>query len=365
MLEIDLNKIQDNANFMINLCKKNNISVAGVVKCVNAQPDITNTLRDCGCEYISSSRIEQLLNTKNNNQNIQTMLIRMPMKNEIEQVIQSVDVSLNSELDTIISLNNEAMNQNKIHKVILMIDLGDLREGIIDEETAVKTSQYIETKLKNIKLYGVGTNLGCYGAIKPSVKNLNKLCEIAQKIEKEIGRQLDIISGGATTTLPLLLDGILPPRINNLRIGEAIIVGRDLIDHWGYELNKTHKDTMILYAEVVEIKDKPSHPIGEMFLDALGNKPKFEDKGIRKKALLAVGKQDFGDDKDLVCLDKDIEILGSSSDHLILDITDSKIEYEVGDIISFGMFYSNVLYLNLSEYVNKKYKKIKIKVENT
>ena len=128
-----------------------------------------------------------------------------------------------------------------------------------------------------------------------------------------------------------------------------------MIDYWGYDLDKMHKDTMILKAEVIEIKEKPTYPIGEMFLDAFGNKPVYEDKGIRKRAILAVGKQDFVNDRDLVPSDENVEIVGSSSDHLIVDIQDSDTNFQVGDIMSFGMFYSNALYLTSSKYVNKHY----------
>ena len=133
------------------------------------------------------------------------------------------------------------------------------------------------------------------------------------------------------------------------------IVGRDLIDYWGYELDYMHKDTMILKAEIIEIKYKPSYPIGEMFLDAFGNKPKYEDRGIRKRAILAVGRQDFVNDRDLVSLNSGVVIIGSSSDHLIVDIEEAVDNYSIGDIMSFGMFYSNALYLSSSRYVSKHY----------
>ncbi|MGL5348708.1 MAG: alanine racemase [Peptostreptococcaceae bacterium] len=355
LLEIHLDKIEDNINYLVNLCKGKGINIAGVIKGVNAQSDITKLLLEGGCKYIASSRIEQLIQAKEENENIDTMLIRTAMKSEMKSVVKNIEISLNSELETIIGLNLECKNQNKKHKIILMMDLGDLREGIFDKEELIQTAVYIESNLDNIVLYGIGTNLSCYGSIKPSIENLNYLCEVAQEIEAVIGRKLDMISGGSTTSLPLVIDKELPSRINNLRIGEALIIGRDLIDYWKYDLKKMHKDTMILKAEIIEIKEKPSYPIGEMFLDAFGNKPTYTDKGIRKRAILAVGKQDFVNDRDLVTLDEGVEIVGSSSDHLIIDITDSPIDFKLGNIMSFGMFYSNALYLTQSKYVKQKY----------
>ena len=304
---------------------------------------------------MASSRIEQLTDLKGKNIEKETMLIRMPMKHEIKEVVKHIDISLNSEINTINLLEKECKKQKKEHKIILMVDLGDLREGFFNKEELIDVTLYIENNLEYVKLYGIGTNLSCYGSIKPSHENLSYLCEIAQDIEDKIGRKLDIISGGSTTSLPLLFDNKMPSKINNLRIGEALIIGRDLIDYWGYDLDKMHKDTMILKAEVIEIKEKPTYPIGEMFLDAFGNKPVYEDNGIRKRAILAVGKQDFVNDRDLVPLDENIEIVGSSSDHLIVDIQDSDTNFQVGDVMSFGMFYSNALYLTSSKYVNKHY----------
>ncbi len=355
LLEINLNKIADNTKYLVDLCNKNNISIAGVIKGVNADEEVVNVLADGGCKYLASSRIEQLTDLKEKNIEKETMLIRMPMKHEIKEVVKYIDISLNSEINTINLLEKECKKQKKEHKIILMVDLGDLREGFFNKEELIDITLYIENNLEYVKLYGIGTNLSCYGSIKPSHENLSYLCEIAQDIEDKIGRKLDIISGGSTTSLPLLFDNKMPSKINNLRIGEALIIGRDLIDYWGYDLDKMHKDTMILKAEVIEIKEKPTYPIGEMFLDAFGNKPVYEDKGIRKRAILAVGKQDFVNDRDLVPSDENVEIVGSSSDHLIVDIQDSDTNFQVGDIMSFGMFYSNALYLTSSKYVNKHY----------
>ena len=355
LLEINLNKIADNTKYLVDLCNKNNISIAGVIKGVNADEEVVNVLADGGCKYLASSRIEQLTDLKGKNIEKETMLIRMPMKHEIKEVVKHIDISLKSETNTINLLEKECKKQKKEHKIILMVDLGDLREGFFNKEELIDVTLYIENNLEYVKLYGIGTNLSCYGSIKPSHENLSYLCEIAQDIEDKIGRKLDIISGGSTTSLPLLFDNKMPSKINNLRIGEALIIGRDLIDYWGYDLDKMHKDTMILKAEVIEIKEKPTYPIGEMFLDAFGNKPVYEDKGIRKRAILAVGKQDFVNDRDLVPLDENIEIVGSSSDHLIVDIQDSDTNFQVGDVMSFGMFYSNALYLTSSKYVNKHY----------
>ncbi|MGL5316463.1 MAG: alanine/ornithine racemase family PLP-dependent enzyme [Peptostreptococcaceae bacterium] len=355
LLEIDLNKIYENAKYITDICKGLDISIAGVIKGLNAQTGVVEKLIEGGCEYIASSRIEQLVEIKEKGFDKEVMLIRMPMQREIVEVVKNIDISLNSELETIKKLNRECEIQNKTHKIILMMDLGDLREGFIDEEELIDTAVYIESNLKYIKLYGVGTNLSCYGSIKPSFDNLNKLCQVAEGIEEKISRKLDIVSGGATTTLPLIFENNIPERINNLRVGEAILIGRDLVDYWGYNDVKLHTDTLKLKAEIIELKKKPSYPIGEMFIDAFGNKPTYEDRGIKTRAILGIGKQDFVSHSSLIPLTEGVEVIGSSSDHLIVEINNNVESFKVGDIITFGMYYPNALYLTASNYVTKEY----------
>jgi predicted amino acid racemase len=342
---------------MVDLCGKKGISVAGVVKGFNGLPEVVEEFVKAGCKYIASSRMDQIINLKEYGIKAPMMLIRIPMFSEIEDLVKYVDVSLNSELETLNLIEQECVRQNKKHKVILMFDLGDLREGVFDEEEFIELTLYVEKELNNVKLYGIGTNLGCYGSIKPTENNLGRLCNIAENIEKRINRKLDIISGGATTSIPLIIDNKMPYRINNLRIGEGMILAKDLDEYWGYDMSFMHQDTFILKAQVVEIKDKPSHPIGEIFIDAFGNMPKYEDKGIRKRAILAVGKQDFGFHDKIIPKTKGVEIIGSSSDHLIVDIENCVEEVKLGDIIEFYLYYPAMLYLTSSKSVTKVFRK--------
>ncbi|MGL6105107.1 alanine racemase [Romboutsia sp.] len=355
ILEIHLNKIYENTRYMTDLCNKHKITVAGVIKGLNGEPLVAEKMIQGGCKYIASSRVSQLINLKSKGINIENMLIRIPMIGELDEVVNYVDISLNSEKQIINKIEEECKRQNKEHKIILMMDLGDLREGIIDEAEFINLALYVENNLSKVKLFGIGTNLSCYGSIKPSIDNLNKLCNVAEIIENKINRKLDIISGGATTTLPLILDNKIPNKINNLRLGEGIIVARDLPSLWGYNINNMHIDTCVLKAEIIEIKNKPSYPIGEMFVAAFGDSPIYEDKGIRKRAILGIGKQDFVFDNSLIPLDEGVEIVGSSSDHLIVDLENSNKDFKLGDVLNFGLFYANILYLSSSDYIEKVY----------
>lgn len=354
-VEIDLNKIFENAKLLTQLAEKNGIEICGVVKGSDSSPLIAKRFMEAGCTSIGDSRIEKIAMMKESGVDAQMLLLRLPMLCEAEHVVAYADISLNSEKMVLEALNEQALKQDKIHKVILMMDLGDLREGYYDKYEMTDTAKYVEEELKGLRLHGIGTNLGCFGAIRPSSHNLTQLCEIAKSIEDKIGRKLDIVSGGATSSLTLLYDEKMPEGINHLRVGEGILLARDLPDIWNYEMKGFNQHNFTLRAQIIEIKEKPSHPVGEIFIDAFGNTPEYEDRGIRKRALAAIGKKDIGHHESLIPRLEGLTVEGSSSDHLIMDITDCKTSLKVGDIVEFDMYYQSMLYLTSSESVKKIY----------
>lgn len=355
LLQINQNKIYENARIVVEKCKEKGISISGVIKGFNGLNCIVKEFVRAGCAQIASSRSEKLIELRKQGLKTTTMLIRLPMESEIDELVRYIDISLNSEWRTIELIEEACRKQKKQHGVVLMFDLGDLREGFFDPKELISQALYIENNLSYVKLMGIGTNLGCYGSVRPTSENLGRLSALAEEINVMIGRKLEIVSGGGTTSLPLLFQGKMPPGINNLRVGEGILLNRDLPDLWNTHIPGMHQDTFILKTQIIEIKDKPSYPIGEIYVDAFGNKPIYEDRGIRKRALLAVGKQDFVEHDKLIPSEEGIEVIGSSSDHLIVDIENSKRKLKVGDVIEFYMSYSPMLYLCSSEWVKKKY----------
>ena len=338
-LKIDLNKLAANTRETVKLCHNENVSVAGVIKGCGGIPRCAKTMETAGCDYIASSRINQLRDARAFGVEAPTMLIRIPMLSEAENAVRYSDFSLHSEMEVLKAFEKAAAEQEKQHGVILMAELGDLREGIWDEGEMMAAALYVENECRHIRLAGVGTNVGCYGSVLATAEKLQELVVIAEKIESAIGRELDIISGGATTSVPRILDADMPERINNLRIGEAIVVAKDLYDLYGYQIPGLYRDCFVFRAEIVELKNKPSHPIGEISYDAFRNKPTYEDRGIRKRAIIAAGKVDFAYMDQIVPRTKGVEILGGASDHTILDIEDSEVEFKVGDIVEFDIYY--------------------------
>jgi len=282
-----------------------------------------------------------------------TVLLRLPMECEIEEAVKYVDISFNSEITTIRSLNEEAEKQGKVHKIVLMIDVGDLREGLFFKEEEKIFDTVAETLLmKNIELFGVGVNLTCYGAIIPTDENLSVLVDMAEKIERKFNIRLEMRSGGNSSSLYLIWKSGLPKGINNLRVGEAFLLGNDTA--YGERVPGTSGDALTLEAQIIELQGKPSIPIGEIGVDGFGQRPSFEDRGTIKRAILAIGKQDADPDS-LKPIDRGIDILGASSDHMIADVTKSEREYKVGDVIGFELEYRGLLKAATSMYVERFY----------
>lgn len=354
-LEINLAHLKHNVAKVVEKCGSCGIQVAGVIKGATGLVEVAKQFDEGGAAFIASSRLEQIEDAKNAGIQKPMMLIRVPMISEVSDVIRLADVSLNSELSVVKALNEEAGSQGKIHKVIIMADMGDLREGYWDKEEMADVCCYIEKELDNIQLIGIGTNVGCYGSISPTVETLDQLVEVAEHIETRLGRKLEYISGGATSSLMRVWDGDIPERINLLRVGEGILLARDLDVFYGYDMSELYQDVFRLKAEVIEVKDKPSHPVGTIAVDAFGHTPTYVDRGIRRRALLAVGKVDYGDPLELLPLEKGIEVLGASSDHTIIDIEDAEKDWKVGDIMEFDICYATIVYLTNCRNVNIAY----------
>ncbi|WZL75038.1 ornithine racemase Orr [Clostridiaceae bacterium 35-E11] len=345
-LEVDLNKIKHNTKVLAERCKRSNIQLAGVTKVFCGNPEIAQAIVEGGVVMLADSRIENL--KKIASIEIPKLLLRLPMKSQVEDVVKYGDISLNSELETIKALGQAAVAQDKVHKIILMIDLGDLREGVWQDHAIDIVGDIL--KLEGIQLIGIGTNLTCYGGVIPNTQNLGMLTEIASMIENQFDISLEIISGGNSSSLYLLEKDEMPKRINHLRLGESVLLGRETA--YGNIIKDTYQDAFTFVAEIIELKEKPSTPIGEIGVDAFGNKPTFVDRGIRKRAILGVGRQDVSV-TNITPLDKRIIILGASSDHLIMDVTDCEKEYRVGDEIRFEVEYGALLQLMTSEYIQK------------
>lgn len=346
MITVELNKIRHNASKIVALCENAKIEPAAVTKVFCAYPEIAQAVVEGGIKILADSRLENLI--KLQNLTVKKIMLRLPMISQVKDLVKYADISLNSELETIREIGKAAVEQGKVHDIILMVDLGDLREGFLVGDLVDEVEEILT--IPGVKLVGIGTNLTCYGGVIPKPENLGQLVNLTKEIQERYSLNLEIVSGGNSSSYYLIEENLIPEGINNLRFGEVLLFGRE--SAYGKLIPDLYNDAFTMSAEIIEIKDKPSLPLGEIGMDAFGKKPEFVDKGVRRRAILAVGKQDV-DISEIEPKDEDISIFGGSSDHLIIDITDSKTKYKVGDIIDFKLNYVSVLRLMTSSYIYK------------
>ncbi|MDR2089550.1 MAG: alanine/ornithine racemase family PLP-dependent enzyme, partial [Clostridiales Family XIII bacterium] len=344
-------KLRHNIDQIKARCEARGVRLTGVIKGFSGIPACAKVFEEAGCQYIGTSRLEQIADAVEYGVKGPFMLIRLPMLCEAEDTVRLAEISLNSEPDVLRALDAAAAKQGKRHKVVLMADLGDLREGFWDRRELLEAALLVERELSHLYLAGVGTNLGCYGSIFPTAEKLNELVDCAEMTEARIGRRLDILSGGGSTSLPRVFDGDMPERINQLRVGEAVVNAKDLRDLFGCDMSFMHQDAFVLRAEVIEVKDKPSMPVGEILFDAFGLKREYVDRGVRRRALLALGRVDYAFPDMIFPRDAGVEVLGASSDHTILDIEDAQREIRVGDILEFTLCYASTAFATHSPSV--------------
>jgi predicted amino acid racemase len=347
-LIIDLDKIEHNTRTVVELCHKHGITVTGVSKVTCGHPQVANAMLRGGVTAIADSRLENIQRLIKAGVDTQYMLLRLPSLSNVSEVVKSVTVSLNSELAVLEALSIEAQQYDRIHDVILMVDLGDLREGIWPDDLIRIVKE--ANKLPGIHIKGIGTNLACFGGVIPDEHNMMRLVELATEVERSCNIRLEWISGVNSSGLNLIAADGMPQRVNHARIGEAILLGRETTHRSPWP--NTYQDAFMLHAEVLELKKKPSVPLGIRSEDAFGECPEFEERGEMLRALLNVGREDI-DVEGIAPQDPRVTILGASSGYLVIDVTQASANIRVGDTLSFSLNYGALLTAMTSEYVRK------------
>ncbi|WP_438965537.1 alanine/ornithine racemase family PLP-dependent enzyme [Flavobacterium sp.] len=346
-------KLKENYTFLDTLFKERNIEWGIVTKLLCGNTIYIKELINLGVKEMHDSRISNLKKIKKLNSEIQTVYIKPPSKLNIEKIVKYADVSFNTEIYTIKLLSEEAKKQNKTHKIIIMIEMGDLREGVLGEELMSFYEKVFS--LPNIEIRGIGTNLNCLSGVMPTQDKLIQLSLYKQLIEAKFNVKIPWVSGGTSVAVPLMLKNARPMAVNHFRVGEAIFFGKDLFT--GETMTGMHNDVFKLYAEIIEITEKPNNPIGELGENVAGNTYELdENTDLSETSLRAI--LDFGlldmQPQYLAPTDASITIIDSSSDMTVIDISNSKNKYKVGDLVSFNLQYMGALYLLNSDYIEKR-----------
>lgn len=308
---------------------------------------------------VGDSRLTSLRNLKAVNPNMKTIYIKPPAQMYADEVVQYADISLNSSLSTIKSLNEAAVRLDKIHEVIIMIELGELREGVKRDNII----DFYESvfNLSHIEVIGIGSNLGCMYGVEPTYDKLLQLSLYKELISAKFNKKLKYISGGTSITLPLIENKIIPKDINHFRIGEAAFFGVSPLQNLPFKELST--ETFEFYANIIELDEKEMVPDGIISDASIGHTSLYDEnaiKGTSYKAILDFGLLDVDKD-DIATVDKDISFVGITSDMLVLDIginkkKDGTTKYKVGDKVKFTLSYMGVARLLNSKFIDKVYK---------
>ena len=347
ILEIHTRKVTENARKLHAFCKAHGVELTFATKGFSALPQVIAAARAGGIESFADSRLKNIRAAKHAIPGLRYLLIRVPAIAEAEDVVRWADWSVQSQIEVIRAVSEAALRQGKVHPILLMVDVGDLREGVFGRKQLDEIAPQIKA-CAGVELVGIGTNVGCYGSVLPSVENTAVLVELRDYLNAAYGFSISVVSAGGTCALKLLEDGVMPAGVNQLRAGEAVLYGEDTTGN--RFLEGYHQDAFLFKAQVVELRRKPSVPIGELGRDGKGDTPEYPDRGVRLRAIVAAGKQDVAWGA-LTPLLPGAQLIGASSDHMIIDVEDCAGQVSVGDWMAFRCGYMAVLDATTSAYV--------------
>jgi predicted amino acid racemase len=351
-IKMNRESLRHNFNFLKDLFDSYDLHWGVVSKLLCGNQLFLTELIELGVREIHDSRISNLQKVKEINSDVQTVYIKPPAKENVENIIRYADVSMNTEYYTLKWLSDEAVKQDREHMVIIMIETGDLREGVMGEHLIDFYSKCFE--LPNIKIVGIGTNLNCLHGVMPSQDKLIQLSLYKQIIELKFNRTIPWISGGTSVTIPLILNRQIPKGVNHFRVGETLYFGVNLFEE--KLIPGMREDVFEFAAQIIEITEKPMLPIGELGANPQGDVMEVDTAlygQTHYRAILDVGLLDL-DPKYLIPIKDNFEVVGASSDMLVLDLGKNEAKHKVGDMLRFRLKYMGALQLLNSDYIEKK-----------
>ena len=351
-LEMNVQSLKHNYEYLDKMFSDNEIKWSVVTKVLCGNKTFLTELLNLGITQVCDSRISNLRNIKAINDQIETIYIKPPSKVDVSNVVRYADISVNTELTTISALARAAKKQNKTHKIIIMIEMGELREGVLRDDFIDFYEKVF--KLDNIKVVGIGTNFSCLNGILPNPDKLIQLSLYEQLIEAKFSRQIPYVSGGSSVVFPLILNGTLPKGINHFRVGETLYLGTNVYNDT--KIDEMSHDIFTLHTEIIELIEKPKVPSGNFGTNLEGESFDYDPELASEtsyRAIIGLGLLDV-DDKHIWCNDKSLEFVGASSDMIVMDLKNNPKKYKVGDELTYSMDYMGLLKLMNSRYIEKK-----------
>lgn len=361
-LVIHTKEIKNNIKKLSSYLKTHNIEWSLITKVFSGDIGfLNNILTDDVIKNINSvgdSRLTSLKNLKKVNPEMRTIYIKPPAAIYADDIVKYADISLNTSYITIEALNKAATKQNKVHRIIIMIEMGELREGV-NRDDIINFYQKV-FNLSNIEVIGIGSNLGCMYGVEPTYDKLLQLSLYKELIAAKFNEDLKFVSGGSSITLPLIEKNFVPEGVNHFRIGEAVFFGTSPLENKQFEDLSTN--TFEFHANIIELEEKGIVPDGTISEANVGHTAEYNENdisGLSYKAILDVGMLDV-DRNDIESKDDEIKFVGTTSDMTVIDIgnnktKDGKKKFSVGNTICFNPNYMAVARLLNSKFVDKKF----------
>lgn len=261
-ININLSKIQYNAKVLQTILDAKHIQFTPVIKSIAGDRQVVQKLIDLGITHFADSRLENIRQLTDFDCSF--TILRSTQLSQLDNMIKNAQISIQTELNTILELNRIAEQLNLKHQVILMVDWKDGREGVLTYDVV----KYIETilNLSHIQLIGLSFNFMCFKSGTPIEDDVFMINKFVSAIEREIGYRMKIVSGGNSSMLPLTMYNDLG-KINELRIGETLFRGVDTTTD--KPVSHLYQDAIVLEAEILEIKPRMNSHTKQSYLQCI------------------------------------------------------------------------------------------------
>lgn len=321
-VEIDPGKIRRNTQTLVQRLDRRGIKVLGVTKAVCGHPEVANAMLSGGATGLADARISNVERMRKAGIMAPISLIRTPMISQADHVVRHCEASYNSEFAVLERLGAAALQQGSVHAVILMVEMGDMRDGIPPKDLIEFAKRAVS--IRGVALKGIAANFACLGNVAPDQDAMLALSTLATDLESDCGPKVRTVSGGGSACISWALAASSPDRINELRLGEAILLGVDPLT--GNRIEGLHTDAFKLKAEVIETKIKTQLRSG------------IEDR-CSIRSILAIGRQDV--DPAGLSFPVGVAFAGATSDHMVVET--KTIPLKVGSEVSLKMNYDGLM----------------------
>ncbi|MCX8032041.1 MAG: alanine racemase [Thermoleophilia bacterium] len=333
-LRVNLETIGQNTEAVARLLRDRNLALVAVTKGCLGDPRVAAAMLEGGAIALADTRESNLERLRNSFPEVELHRIYLPSFMEPSVL---ADIAYVSSLEGAARLADlvaaSFLAGGKSQKVMIMVESGDLREGVPKEQLA-DLALFIASR-RELELVGLATNYACFQGTPSGVLQSAVIVAEAAGQLRSLGYEVPRVSGGNSSLLGFLVDGCdLPKEITELRCGEALLLGHDAL--YRRTLPGCRGDGCVLRAEVVE---------------------RYTKRTVEKESrrvVLAVGRQDLGRGE-IAFVDPWLTEVGRSSDYLVAELDPGAEDLSVGCEVEIRLFYEALVAAWSSPYVKLEY----------